>query len=181
MRCNNIDKVIALIKASDNYDQALDKLHENFALSFEQGKAILEMRLQRLTALSKIKFVQKLTDIKQEIARLQAIIENAESLKQEIIKELNELKGTYADKRRTRIEGAVDVLSEADLIPDEDVVVTLTRKGYIKRVPVTLYNVQHRGGKGKMGMADLDDSDDIVEDIFAAKNHDDVIIFHQLG
>jgi DNA gyrase subunit A len=177
----SIDKVIALIKASDNYDQALDKLHENFSLSFEQGKAILEMRLQRLTALEQDKIHAEITDIKKDIARLQAIIENAESLKQEIIKELNELKNTYADKRRTRIEGAVDVLSEADLIPDEDVVVTLTRKGYIKRVPVTLYNVQHRGGKGKMGMADLDDSDDIVEDIFAAKNHDTLLFFTSLG
>jgi DNA gyrase subunit A len=177
----SIDKVIALIKSSDNYDQALDKLHENFALSFEQGKAILEMRLQRLTALEQDKIRAEITEIKQEIARLQAIIENAESLKQEIIKELNELKATYSDKRRTRIEGAVDVLSEADLIPDEDVVVTLTRKGYIKRVPVVLYNVQHRGGKGKMGMADLEDSDDIVEDIFAAKNHDMLLFFTNLG
>jgi DNA gyrase subunit A len=177
----SIDAVIALIKSSDNYDQALDKLHENYSLSFEQGKAILEMRLQRLTALEQDKIHAELADIKREIARLRAIIENEESLKKEIIKELNELKNTYADKRRTRIEAAVDVLSEADLIPDEDVVVTLTRKGYIKRVPVTLYNVQHRGGKGKMGMADLDDSDDIVEDIFAAKNHDMLLFFTNLG
>jgi DNA gyrase subunit A len=139
------------------------------------------MRLQRLTALEQDKIHAELADIKREIARLRAIIENEESLKKEIIKELNELKNTYADKRRTRIEAAVDVLSEADLIPDEDVVVTLTRKGYIKRVPVTLYNVQHRGGKGKMGMADLDDSDDIVEDIFAAKNHDMLLFFTNLG
>lgn len=177
----SIDEVIALIKKSDNYDAALDNLHAQFKLSFEQGKAILEMRLQRLTALEQDKIHAELNDIKVEIARLKAIIENAETLKQEIIKELNELKHSYSDKRRTRIEGAVDVLSEADLIPDEDVVVTLTRKGYIKRVPVTLYNVQHRGGKGKMGMADLDDSDDIVEDIFAAKNHDMLLFFTNLG
>ncbi len=177
----SIDAVIAQIKASDNYDQALEKLHENFSLSYEQGKAILEMRLQRLTALEQDKIHAELAEIKQEIARLKAIIENSESLRQEIIKELGELKATYADKRLTRIEGPVDVLSEADLIPDEDVVVTLTRKGYIKRVPVTLYNVQHRGGKGKMGMADLDDSDDIIEDIFVAKTHDVLLFFTNLG
>ncbi len=177
----SIDEVIALIKSSQNYDEAITKLHANYTLSFEQGKAILEMRLQRLTALEQDKIHAELTDIKNEIARLNAIIENAESLKQEIIKELNDLKGTYGDKRHTRIEGAVDVLSEADLIPDEGVVVTLTRKGYIKRVPVTLYNVQHRGGKGKMGMADLDDSDDIIEDIFATKNHDILLFFTNLG
>lgn len=176
-----IDEVIALIKSSENYDSALDKLHEKFALSFEQGKAILEMRLQRLTALEQDKIHAETAEIKQEIARLNAIIENAESLKKEIIKELNELKHMYNNPRRTRIEGAVDMLSEADLIPDEDVVVTLTRKGYIKRVPATMYNVQHRGGKGKMGMADLDDSDDILEDIFAAKNHDVLLFFTNLG
>ncbi len=177
----SIDEVIALIKASNNYDEALDKLHAHYKLSFEQGKAILEMRLQRLTALEQDKIHAELQDIKREIARLKSIIENEESLKQEIIKELQELKSAYGDVRRTRIEGPVDILSEADLVPDEDTVVTLTRKGYIKRVPATLYNVQHRGGKGKMGMADLDDSEDIIEDIFAAKNHDMLLFFTNLG
>lgn len=177
----SIDQVVALIKSSDNYDQALDRLCEKLQLSHEQSKAILEMRLQRLTALEQDKIHTEIEEIKQEIARLRSIIENSNTLKLEIIKELNELKNVYSDKRRTRIEDAVDSLSQADLVPDEDVVVTLTRKGYIKRVPAALYNVQHRGGKGKMGMADLEDSDDIVEDIFAAKNHDQLLFFTNLG
>ena len=78
-------------------------------------------------------------------------------LKKEIVKELNEIKEEYADKRRTKIEGAIDILTEADLIPDEEVVVTLTTKGYVKRVPLETYGVQHRGGKGKMGMAALEE------------------------
>ena len=139
------------------------------------------MRLQRLTGLEQEKIYAELHDIKEEILRLKAIIENSDALKREIAKELTDLKAMYGDVRRTRIEGAVDILSEADLIPDEDVVVTLTRKGYIKRVPVTLYSVQHRGGKGKMGMADLDDSDDLMEDMFVAKNHDTLLFFTSLG
>ena len=78
-------------------------------------------------------------------------------LKKKLSKSLVEIKEEYADERRTRIEGAIDILTEADLIPDEEVVVTLTRKGYIKRVPLETYGVQHRGGKGKMGMAALDE------------------------
>ncbi len=94
---------------------------------------------------------------------------------------MKKLKQNYADKRKTRIEGAIDILSEADLIPDEEVVVTLTSKGYIKRVPLETYGVQHRGGKGKMGMASLDESDDIMQDIFVAKNHDELLFFTNLG
>ena len=102
-------------------------------------------------------------------------------LKKEIVKELIAIKEEYADKRRTRIEGAIDILTEADLIPDEEVVVTLTRKGYIKRVPLETYGVQHRGGKGKMGMASLDESDDVIQDIFVAQNHDELLFFTNLG
>ena len=177
----HVDEVVALIKASATTEEAVEKLHKRFEFSAEQSKAILEMRLQRLTGLEQEKIYAELHDIKEEILRLKAIIENSDALKREIAKELTDLKAMYGDVRRTRIEGAVDILSEADLIPDEDVVVTLTRKGYIKRVPVTLYSVQHRGGKGKMGMADLDDSDDLMEDMFVAKNHDTLLFFTSLG
>ena len=88
------------------------------------------------------------------------------------------LKNEYADKRRTRIEGAIDILTEADLIPDEEVVVTLTMKGYIKRVPLNTYGVQHRGGKGKMGMASLEEAEDVMQDIFVARNHDELLLLY---
>jgi DNA gyrase subunit A len=102
-------------------------------------------------------------------------------LDKEIVKELQEIKESYGDERRSRIEGPIDVLSDLDLIPEEDVVVTLTKKGYIKRVPLKTYEVQHRGGKGKMGMASLDDSDDVVQDIFVTTTHDELLFFTNLG
>ena len=178
---NHIDAVITLIKASANADAAIAGLHKEFSLSEEQGKAILEMRLQRLTGLEREKIQQELIELAKTIEFLKSILENREKLREEIAKELREIKDTYADKRRTRIEEALDLFSEADLIPDEDVVVTLTRKGYIKRVPLAVYGVQHRGGKGKMGTADLEESDDVIEDLFAAKNHDELLFFTNLG
>jgi len=177
----SIDEVIALIKASPDADSAIVGLHKRFMLTPEQGKAILEMRLQRLTGLEQDKIHEELQELKLAIQALKDILADRQKLKQEIAVELQHIKETYGDKRRTRIEDAVDMISEQDLIPDEEVVVTLTRKGYIKRVPLTVYGVQHRGGKGKMGMADLDASDDIVEDLFVAKAHDELLFFTNLG
>lgn len=177
----NIDEVVALIKQSANTDDAIVKLNKRFLLTLEQGKAILEMRLQRLTGMEQDKIYAEMEELKKEILHLKLIIENPEVLKQEIVKELTVLKEEYSDKRRSKIEGAVDILTEADLIPDEEVVVTLTRKGYIKRVPLEVYGVQHRGGKGKMGMTNLEDSDDIMQDFFVAKNHDELLFFTNLG
>lgn len=177
----NIDEVVALIKQSSNADDAIVKLNKRFLLTSEQGKAILEMRLQRLTGLEQEKIYAEMEELKREIAALKLIIEDAEVLKKEIVKELSAVKNEYADPRRTKIEGAIDILTEADLIPDEEVVVTLTRKGYIKRVPLQTYGVQHRGGKGKMGMATLEGSEDIVQDIFVTRNHDELLFFTNLG
>jgi DNA gyrase subunit A len=177
----NIDEVVALIKGSADADAAIMALNKRFMLTPEQGKAILEMRLQRLTGLEQEKIRVELEDLKKTIQFLQSILQDRATLKKEILKELEEIKRDYADPRRTRIEGAVDVMSEQDLIPDDEVVVTLTRKGYMKRVPLEVYGVQHRGGKGKMGMADLDASDDVMEDIFVAKNHDELLFFTNLG
>lgn len=177
----NIDEAIALIKASSDTESAIAALHKRFMLSEEQGKAVLEMRLQRLTGLEQDKIHQELVELCSTIQALKQILSDREKLKQEIVKELLEIKEEYGDARRTKIECAVDILSEQDLIPDEEVVVTLTRKGYIKRVPLTVYGVQHRGGKGKMGMADLEGSDDIVEDLFVTKTHDELLFFTNLG
>lgn len=175
----NIDEVIALIKKAPDADSAIIDLNKRFLFTAEQGKAILEMRLQRLTGLEQEKIYQEMEELKKEIAFLTSVIESESILKNEVIKELEEVKALYGDDRKTRIEGAIDILTEADLIPDEDVVVTLTGKGYIKRVPLTVYDVQHRGGKGKMGMASLED--DYMADLFVAKNHDNLLFFTNLG
>lgn len=178
---NSIDEVIALIKQSPSAEEAVIKLNKRFLLTAEQGKAILEMRLQRLTGLEQEKIYAEMEELKKLIAQLALILSDKIVLKREIEKELLEIKENYADERRTKIEGAIDILTEADLIPDEEVVVTLTDKGYIKRVPLTTYGVQHRGGKGKMGMASLEQSDDVIRDVFVAKTHDELLFFTNLG
>lgn len=177
----NIDETIAIIKQSKTPEEAIAKLNKRFLLSPEQGKAILEMRLQRLTGMEQEKIYQEMEELKKEIAYLKSILEHEHILKAEIVKELNEINALYADKRKSRIEGAIDLLTEADLIPDEDVVVTLTMRGYVKRVPLQTYGVQHRGGKGKMGMTALDGAEDIVQDMFVARNHDELLFFTNLG
>ena len=138
------------------------------------------MRLQRLTGLEQEKIYAEMDEIKTKISYLRSIIESQVILKEEVVKELQEMRNNYNDARRTKIEGAIDILTEADFIPDEEAVVTLTMKGYIKRVNLQTYGVQHRGGKGKMGMATLK-AYDMVQDIFVAKNHDKLLFFTNLG
>jgi DNA gyrase subunit A len=177
----SIDEVIELLKSSRTTEEACLKLNQRFLLSEEQSKAILDMRLQRLTGMEQDKLHAEMEELKKTIIQLRSIIEDRAMLKSEIVRELDELQAAYADERKTQIQGAVDILSEADLIPDDAVVVTLTSKGYIKRVPLETYNVQHRGGRGKMGLADLEDSEDYVQDIFVTRNHDDLLFFTNLG
>lgn len=178
---DNIDEAVKLIKESRATQEAVDKLYEKFGLSAEQGKAILEMKLQRLTGMEQEKIREEMLEIKNHIIYLESIIQNEQVLVDEVTKELHEIKSQYGDERRSRIEGAIDILTEADLIPDEDVVITLTTKGYIKRVPLETYGVQHRGGKGKMGMSTLEGKDDVVQDLFVTKNHDTLLFFTNLG
>jgi len=177
----NIDEVVAIVKQSKSGEEAIAKLNKRFLLSEAQGKAILEMRLQRLTGMEQEKIYAEMEDLKKTIAYLIKILEDESVLKKEIMDELNEIKTSYGDARKTQISQAIDILTEADLIPDEDVVVTLTTKGYIKRVPLETYGVQHRGGKGKMGMAALEGTDDVMQDLFVAKNHDSLLFFTNLG
>ena len=178
---DNIDEAVSIIKQSKAAEEAVAKLYERFALSTEQGKAILDMKLQRLTGMEQQKIREEMEEIKKQIVYLLSIIENEKILIDEVIKELEDVKNVYGDDRRSRIEGAIDILTEADLIPDEDVVVTLTMKGYIKRVSLETYGVQHRGGKGKMGMISLEESDDVMQDLFVTKNHDTLLFFTNLG
>ncbi|MBM18352.1 MAG: DNA gyrase subunit A [Epsilonproteobacteria bacterium] len=178
---DNIDKIIELIKASSSAQDATEKLNAKYMLSAEQSKAILDMRLHKLTGLEQEKLHAELKELKQIIAQFQIILDDTSVLDKEIVQELEQLKEQYGDKRRTRIEGPVDGISDLDLVTEEDVVVTLTRKGYIKRVPLKTYEVQHRGGRGKMGMTSLDDSEDIVQDIFVTTTHGQLLFFSNFG
>ncbi|MGA9530579.1 MAG: DNA gyrase subunit A [Candidatus Babeliales bacterium] len=178
---NHIDEIVQIIKQAEDAKSAIQTLHKRFLLTEEQAKAILDMRLQKLTGLEQEKMRQELDVLIQVIVKLKAILEQDELLKEEIIKELIEIRDVYGDARRTRIEGPVDILTEVDLIPDEEVVVTLTLKGYCKRVPLEIYGVQHRGGRGKMGIADLEQADDVIQDIFITKTHDELLFFTNLG
>lgn len=177
----NIDQVIEIIKKSDTSDDAIKNLNTQFMLSAEQSKAILEMRLQRLTGMEQSKLQEEMKELKALITQLQIILADASVLDKEILKELLEIKEQYADKRRTSLQGPINVLSDLDLVTEEDVVVTLTRKGYIKRVALKTYELQHRGGKGKMGMASLDDSEDLIQDIFVTTTHGDLLFFSNFG
>jgi len=177
----NIDKVVELVKKSESAQAAMEQLQEQFKLSQPQSKAILEMRLQRLTALEQTKLRDELKMHQEVITRLRLILSDPTELNKVIIKEFESILKTYGDSRKSRIEGALEGFEEKDLIPDEDVVVTLTRKGYIKRVLLDTYTVQHRGGRGKKGMADLTESEDIMQDVFVARNHDELLFFTSLG
>ena len=178
---DNIDEAVAIIKRSSSADEASAKLNDAFGLSITQSKAILEMRLQRLTGMEQQKIRTEMEEIKQLIIYLNSVLEDETVLIQEVVKELEEIKEAYGDDRRSRIEGPIDILTEADLIPDEEVVVTLTVKGYMKRVLLSTYGVQHRGGKGKMGMVSLEESDDVMQDLFVTKNHDTLLFFTNSG
>ncbi len=175
----NIDEVVNMIKASKSPEEAIGLLNKRFLLTPEQAKAILEMRLQRLTGLEQEKIYNEMEELKKTIVALQSILLDRTILKKVVTEELSEIRERYIDKRRTRIEGAIDILTEADLIPEEDVVVTLTKKGYVKRVPLEVYGVQRRGGRGKMGMAALED--DVIKDVFVAKTHDELLFFTNFG
>ncbi|MBD3231224.1 DNA gyrase subunit A [Candidatus Dependentiae bacterium] len=178
---NNIDEVIALIKKSEDAKHAHNYLNKKFKLTEHQTKAILEMRLQRLTGLEREKIKAEMEELKKIIAHLELILSDEEVLKNEISSELQIIKKTYVDARKSSIQAPIDMISEQDLIPDEEVVVTLTRKGYIKRVPLDTYALQHRGGKGKKGMADLEEADDVIQDLFVAKTHDELFFFTNFG
>lgn len=177
----NIDQVIEFLKKSATAEEAAFKLNERFMLSAEQSKAILEMRLQRLTGMEQGKLQEEMKELKAFIAQLQIILQDGSALDREILKELLEMKEQYGDKRRTSMQGPINVLSDLDLVTEEDVVVTLTRKGYIKRVALKTYELQHRGGRGKMGMASLDDSEDLIQDIFVTTTHGDLLFFSNFG
>ncbi len=176
---DNIDAVVALIRGSANADEAKQGLMENFTLDEIQSKAILDMRLQRLTGLETQKVLEELEGLLKLIGELRKIIES-EELKYEIIRnELLELREKYGDARRTKIMQATTEVREEDLIHEEEVVVTITNGGYIKRLPLSTYTMQRRGGRGIIGMEMKEE--DFVENLFIASTHDYILFFTNLG
>ena len=176
---DHIDEIIALIKASASRDEASQKLQSFYALSEVQAKAILEMQLQRLTGLEKEKILSELAEVQTLITRLSAILSSEKLLLDVIKDELREVKNLFADPRRTDIQGEASDLSDEDLIAEEDMVVTFSHQGYVKRNPVSLYRAQRRGGRGKAGAGTTDE--DFIEQIFVASTHAYVLIFTSKG
>jgi len=177
---DNLDAVITLIRASASSSVALQSLIGRFGLSEEQGQAILELRLSRLAALERQRIADELAEVRARVADLEDILARPERVDAIIIAELEDLKTRFGDARRTRIvQAEVDNLTAADLIAPEDVVVTMTTKGYIKRVPTSTYRAQGRGGKGIVGMVTRDA--DAVSQLFVANTHDNILFFTNKG
>ncbi len=176
---DNLDAVIALIRNSKNPDEAREGLMSNFGLSEIQSKAILDMRLQRLTGLEIEKIREEYQEVLKEIQYLESILAS-EELRMDIIKtEVNEVKEKYGDKRRTDIVFNAEEINIEDLIPDEDVVITISHMGYIKRTALAEYKEQNRGGKGLRGVAHRDE--DFVEHLFVATAHNYLLLFTEQG
>jgi DNA gyrase subunit A len=177
---DNMDAVVALIRAATDPAEALSRLVENFSLTEIQGKAILEMRLQRLTGLERQKIVDELKAIVKLIKELKNILANDDVKLQIIRTELIEIKEKYSDDRRTEIvPSEIDDIDAEDMIADEDVVVSYSRGGYIKRQSTDNYRSQRRGGKGIKGMKV--NEEDVVANIFIASTLDSLMVFTSLG
>ncbi len=176
---DHLDEVIALIRASESPAAAREGLMARFDLSEVQSQAILDMRLQKLTGLEREKILAELAEVRAEIERLRGILADEQKLMAVIIEELEEVREAYDDGRRTEILHDVTELSKLDLIAEEDMVVTLSHHGYVKRTPLSEYRAQHRGGKGKRGMGTKDE--DFVTDMFVASTHTNLLIFTSVG
>ena len=176
---DHLDAVIATIRASRTPPEARERLIEGFSLSEPQAQAILDMRLQRLTGLEREKIEQEHRELIAEIERLRAILGSDALLLQEIRGELDEIEKRYSDPRRTEIVAHSSDITIEDMIADEDMVITVTRSGYIKRSPLSLYRAQHRGGKGRTGMATRDG--DFVEQLYVASAHSYIMVFTDRG
>ncbi|MEK7870314.1 MAG: DNA gyrase C-terminal beta-propeller domain-containing protein, partial [Nitrospirota bacterium] len=176
---DNLDAVIALIRRAQSPDEARAGLMSQFGLSEIQASAILEMRLQRLTQLERQKLIEEYKDVLKQIEYLKSILASPALVRKIIQDELAEIRAAYKDERRTQIVKEEAEISLEDLIAEEEVVVTISHTGYIKRNAVSLYRAQRRGGKGKIGMGIKDE--DFVETLFTASTHDSLLFFTDAG
>ena len=177
---DNIDRVIKIIRESADDEEAKAGLMSNFALSEVQSQAILDMRLKRLTGLEKSKIEEEIAELEKLVKELEEILASEEKILEVIKTEMLEIKDKYADERRTHIDmTAIDYIEDESLIPVENVVITLTNKGYIKRLPADTYKTQNRGGMGVKGMAT--NEEDFVEHLINATSHDYILMFTNMG
>ncbi|UKS26031.1 DNA gyrase subunit A [Paenibacillus sp. HWE-109] len=176
---DHLDQVIALIRASRTTDEAREGLMSTFHLSLDQAQAILDMRLQRLTGLEREKIEAEYAELMKKIAELKAILADEQLILAIISEELNEIKEKFGDERRSEITVGEESIEDEDLIPREDVVITITHTGYIKRLPVTTYRNQKRGGRGIVGMDTKDN--DFVEHLFVTNTHHYLLFFTNKG
>lgn len=177
---DHLDEVINLIRSSQTTDIAREGLMTKFNLSEKQAQAILDMRLQRLTGLEREKIEDEYSNLVALIAELKAILADEEKVLEIIREELTEIKERFNDKRRTEIvAGGIENIEDEDLIPRENIVLTLTHKGYIKRLPVSTYRAQKRGGRGIQGMGT--NEDDFVEHLITTSTHDTILFFTNKG
>ena len=177
---DNIDEVIKIIKEAESDDEAKQKLQARFGLDEIQSDAILEMKLRRLTGLERNKIENELAELLKEIDRLRLILSSDANILAVIKEELLEIKGKYGDERRTSIDmTAIDFIEDESLIPVEDIIITLTNKGYIKRVQNDTFKVQNRGGVGIKGMGT--NEEDFPEKLISMKTHDYVLMFSNFG
>jgi DNA gyrase subunit A len=174
----NIDEIVELVKKSEGPAQAKSKLMANYTMSDIQAQAVLDMRLQRLTGLERDKIVADYEAVMNEIARLEEILGSEDLIKQIINDEFSEILENFGDERRTEIVAKSDEILIEDLIKNEEVIVTITHKGYLKRMPTDTYKAQKRGGKGVKGASS---DDDFFTTIFTAETHDKLMFFTNLG
>ncbi len=176
---DNIDEVISIIRSSQTDKEAAARLTERFGLSDAQTQAILEMRLRRLTGLERHKLEDELKELQEKIAYYKRILSDGSLMRQVIKEELEEIKGKYNTPRRTQLSAAAKDIDLEDLIAEEDMVITVTKAGYVKRLPVATYRQQKRGGKGMQGV-NLKDND-FVEHLFIASTHSFILFFSTRG
>lgn len=175
----NIDEVVAIIRASANEDEAKERLSERFGFSSRQAQHIVDMRLGRLTGLERDKLDLEYADLIEKIEYLQSILQNENKLIEVIVEEMTALKNRYNDEHRSVIDVAAGEITDESLIKREDVVITMTRFGYIKRLPIDTYSTQHRGGRGIIGLNMRED--DFVQTLISAHSHDRLLFFTESG
>ncbi len=175
----NIDKVINIIEKSKDVDKARESLMENFKFTKAQAQAILDMRLHQLTGLERDKLLEEYVELIKNIEQFKAILATPQKVLEIIRKELISIKEKYGEKRRTKIKAQAIEMDIEDLIPEEDVVVTISHAGYVKRLPVSTYRAQRRGGRGITGMATREE--DFIENIFITTTHSYMLFFTNLG